>query len=641
MFRVGVVGHRPNRLVEAELTKLAKILYGILQAVEDGVSTFFKSPQKLYDAAVTPKLVAVSSCAEGSDRIFADQAIKLKYALHCPMPFAQAEYERDFESPKALEQDSLTKFRTLLDKAKAGPDFRAFELDGKGTDKAADYGQAGGVVLNQSDILVAVWDGADAAGAGGTVGTMEAAIFYQIPVICVDARDPHAWQILRKSSDLEQLRECGLVQSHGDTVGALVNEILDVPRSTRHDGQLQKKSLVRIWQLFLEVVGLDSQRKNQDQKATDYFDERMPNKNPAMMLWKFFRNVIGDNQFMVSPLRREPIGTIEGGKYAATELGGRGWANETLGHHFAWADRLADHYADCYRSSFLFSFLGGAVAVFLAILPVWVGWNPQQHPIWLLLTAAFEFLLLLSIIGLIRWGTRRRWHERWMEYRLLAELIREIHFLIPLGGGRPMTRPFSHLGGYGRPMETWMSWHARAVERATGLASARIDGTYVLATLKRLKDVVDGQVAFHRRCYDHHHRIEHRLHRWGGLLFVVTAAVVALHLSILLVEIQTDDGSAHSGMGLMTVMAAFFPVAGAALAGIKHQGAFARLAMRNEAMVEGMTQYGQTINVLMKRKVPPTSAEAVKLAVSVAQLMIDEVVDWRVSALVRPLVPPA
>ena len=47
----------------------------------------------------TSALVIVSSLAEGSDRIVAAAGLAAGYALQVILPFARAEYERDFETP--------------------------------------------------------------------------------------------------------------------------------------------------------------------------------------------------------------------------------------------------------------------------------------------------------------------------------------------------------------------------------------------------------------------------------------------------------------------------------------------------------------------------------------------------------------
>ena len=116
-----------------------------------------------------PVLRAVSPLAEGSDRMFAEEALGLGYKLLCPMPFSQEEFEIDFLPPKTEEDQSRERFRKLL--KQAGEDVTKFELDGERSAEAEAYGAAGRVVLNQSDLLIAVWDGGKPAGGGGTVQT--------------------------------------------------------------------------------------------------------------------------------------------------------------------------------------------------------------------------------------------------------------------------------------------------------------------------------------------------------------------------------------------------------------------------------------------------------------------------------------
>ena len=176
-FRVGVVGHRPNRLQSADLGTLGELIHQILDAVRVEVGNFASSSvgTKLYSDE-EPILRAVTPLAEGTDRIFADQALDLGYELCCPMPFHQEEYEQDFIAPSALEENSLGRFKGLLAKAKDKHHLTIFQLDGERTHSADAYGAAGRIVLNQSDLLVVVWDGGKPAGGGGTVETLHEAI---------------------------------------------------------------------------------------------------------------------------------------------------------------------------------------------------------------------------------------------------------------------------------------------------------------------------------------------------------------------------------------------------------------------------------------------------------------------------------
>ena len=205
-FRVGVSSHRPNRLREAEPEQLDAVIGQVLKRVRENVLSFHGTPQAsgtyLPDP---PRLCIASALAEGSDRLVAAQALGLGFSLCCPMPYAKAEYERDFDAVRALEPRSLETFHSLLEQARAGAGLTTFELDGSRSDPGASYGAAGRIVVNQSDLLIVVWDGREAQGSGGTIQTLHEAIHYQVPVLWIDAVAPHAWQLILAESDYPSL----------------------------------------------------------------------------------------------------------------------------------------------------------------------------------------------------------------------------------------------------------------------------------------------------------------------------------------------------------------------------------------------------------------------------------------------------
>lgn len=215
-FRVGIIGHRPNRLGRADLPLLAERVQAILAAVRDAVEGFQRRYPGLY-AETAAIFRAVTPLAEGADRLFAQQALSLGYALCCPLPFAQDEYEVDFQPPRAQEPDSLARFRGLLDEACAGAGLVLFELDGDRAPASAAYAAAGQVVLTQSDLLIAIWDGGEPAGNAGTVDSLRDAVQERIPVLVLDACTPHGWTLVRNESDLDRLRPC---TDAGEAAGA-------------------------------------------------------------------------------------------------------------------------------------------------------------------------------------------------------------------------------------------------------------------------------------------------------------------------------------------------------------------------------------------------------------------------------------
>ena len=203
-FRVGIIGHRPNRLPgdQERLDRIRWTLRAVLEEVKAAVSAFGDLPEakELYVGS-RPILRAISPLAEGTDRMFAEEAIELGYELVCPMPFSQEEFENDFLPPSALEPESRGRFRALIERARRGAGLTKLELDGERSASHRAYAAAGRVVLNQSDLLIAVWDGGDSAGEGGTVETLREAADFHLPVLWIDAEAPQAWQLLVDPDD--------------------------------------------------------------------------------------------------------------------------------------------------------------------------------------------------------------------------------------------------------------------------------------------------------------------------------------------------------------------------------------------------------------------------------------------------------
>lgn len=605
-FRVGVVGHRPNRLQQADLAVLSEVLQHVLVEVKAAVAAFAKSQQGMFGDGV-PVLRAISPLAEGTDRMFARSAIGLGYELCCPMPFAQEEFENDFK-----EAGSLAAFRAILDEAQERSSLVKFELDGSRAREGAAYGAAGRVVLNQSDLLVVVWDGLPAAGGGGTVQTLQEAIAYRVPVLWIDAHAPHSAQLLRDASGLACLdrdQRCVPASEGKVDLQALVTQILGVPGA-----------------------------KNPPLLGT-FLGERKPALNPAF-LWKLFRNLIGSNRLSFQPWAVPDFEQVVASNWPDDGPGIAAWVNARLRPHYAWADKLADYYADCYRSAFVTTYLLGALAVALALMPWAVGWSaPPHHPAETV-CSALEFLVIAVILGLVAWGRTRRWHERWMDYRLVAELIRQLQLLIPLGGGRPFPRRAPHLDRYGNPDESWMHWHVCAIERAVGLPPQRVTPESLRECLAELKNIIGEQIRFHRQNSERSERLDHRLHAMGMCLFGLTAAAVVLHLVPYL--LGWAGGSLHwpDGFGrFLTAISAVFPALGGALAAINNQGEFARLAKRSQAMADRLEEIQQEISNLRTSE-RPNSSRTIVAAVRAAQLMVDEVSDWRVIFQDRPPVLP-
>jgi hypothetical protein len=104
--------------------------------------------------AAHSRAVGVTSLAVGSDQIFAEAALADGYQLDVILPCA--DYEATFD------EQGLATFKRLLACAN-----RVKALDFATPSQEAFFA-AGKAVVDDSDILLAIWDGAPAAGLGGT-----------------------------------------------------------------------------------------------------------------------------------------------------------------------------------------------------------------------------------------------------------------------------------------------------------------------------------------------------------------------------------------------------------------------------------------------------------------------------------------
>ena len=221
---------------------------------------------------------------------------------------------------------------------------------------------------------------------------------------------------------------------------------------------------------------------------------------------------------------------------------------------------------------------------------------------------ALELLVIGVILAMVLIGRRLLWHERWLDYRALAENLRHGRFLAFVSEfGRIHGTP---PGGEQRE-PPWFLWYIRATMREIGLPNATLDGTYqwrlLNATLTHEIEGRDGQVAYHRANSANAERIDHVLHRLGVGCFVATFLILLAFLVTYGIEWMmgaTPAAGTHGGCyenpllcakPWVTFLAAGLPALGAALAGIRVQGDFEGSRERSQTMLRGTRPAGGRI----------------------------------------------
>jgi predicted Rossmann fold nucleotide-binding protein DprA/Smf involved in DNA uptake len=114
----------------------------------------------------------VSSLAAGADQLFAEIVLQLGGHLHVVIPCER--YEETF-----IDRQTFNTFRHLLEKADI------VETLKHGTPSEKAFLDAGHRVVELSNVLVAVWDGREARGKGGTADIVHYARERGIDVVVV------------------------------------------------------------------------------------------------------------------------------------------------------------------------------------------------------------------------------------------------------------------------------------------------------------------------------------------------------------------------------------------------------------------------------------------------------------------------
>jgi hypothetical protein len=597
--RVGVTGHCD--LAGADMARLASTLDGILADIERAADAVTRHAEAAHLYADTrPLLRLVTSLAEGADRAAAEAALarnqgaeRTVWRLAAPLPFAQAEYEKDF---------NVDRFRELL--AIAGDE--VIELDGDRAHSIDAYREAGLCMLRNSDVVIAIYDKDHANKPAGAREIMECAARMGLPLIVVNAKPPHDATI-----GLDMTKSC---------VSQFVRETLD-------------KALLPAWPKC---------KRQHDLAARVYLTEEcaIETGKPADFLYggpfaapaSRFGGIFPWFVALLSwPKPKKPKSDKAAPATQAAEKPPRPRGFDSpaalaLYLHHQRADALAVHYANLHRSGFVMIYLLaglalGAAAAGLAFRQCEYSW----------IAAASELALLggLAIVLLAERG--RRWRERWLDYRLLAEELRQADLLALLGRSTPHDR-IAHVAEE-QPETAWVAWLARAILRSAGLVRARYDREYLVEVRDYLASVrLPDQIAYHRKIRKRNEIIDGRL-RWLSLgAFVLTMIDVALEL---IFHFRKGEGWDHE---ITSFLAVFLPAAASIGFGVRNQAEFELMIGRSDRYAGRLIRQANTIRAIDGSGL--TSAALGKAAVIAVDVMRGDTADWATIFEAKASEPP-
>ena len=161
-MRVGVTGHR---WVDDRTQALPAALERLLDEVE----------ARAGGGGATCTLA--TALADGADRCAAEVALARGWRDEAVLPLAVDEYRTDFDATSDRE------FRGLLRRCAA-----VEVVTPDGPERVDAYLAAGVAMVERTDILVAVWDGAPARGRGGTAEVVDLARTRQRPIMWIEVQ---------------------------------------------------------------------------------------------------------------------------------------------------------------------------------------------------------------------------------------------------------------------------------------------------------------------------------------------------------------------------------------------------------------------------------------------------------------------
>src|SRR5580700_8561501 len=626
---IGIVGHRLGHWDDAkddakkrtdgrplrtgQLQKIAADVQLALKAIKSAATQAYHDHESLFDDAAdakqrAPELTLVSALADGADTIAAKAALDLGYALDAPLPFAVADYEKDFSADAVDEHTPapLQEFRALEKKARSVlplPGRRRTAVDTKEQGDLKEnraYEAVGLTVLSQADILLAVWDGKLSRGRGGTAEMVAEAARIGIPIVVVDANGEKPIE----------LRWRGLMPTPAPIVALEDMPHAELDESTR-----------RVVDELVRAPGAPEQRSGLQR----WFEETFCSINvrfgfPLLMSLLFTRWMRRTDIFPTPPdqLANDDYIKIAAPTLSSGKPGEIGW----LANPYGWADAIAIYCSQLFRSAFVMNFVFAAAAVVVASFSVATDENVRWP-------AVTEFFLIAFVVGNTNLAWIRRWHPRWFEAREVAERLRVALPLWTLGL-RPAFFPGEE--------PTWTGWYARALVRTQGMRAGNLNNAGLAAERSVLLRMLASQCKYNLTNAERMHRMERGLEHVGYSLLGATLAIVVGHLfretlgQPLVQDLLSHVLPRHEVIIWLSVA---LPALATASYGIRVIGDFEGIFQRADRTHRQLDQ----LIAAIQQDSPDFSLMRAR-ARSAADAMLGDVANWRLSAESRGLAVP-
>ncbi|MDO8715645.1 MAG: SLATT domain-containing protein [Dehalococcoidales bacterium] len=505
---IGVTGHRKLDNYPA----LADAIRSAIDSIKQMVPPLKHTPLLFY---------VLSPLAEGGDRLVAREVLKVPEAmLEVVLPVKKDDYMTDFKT-----DESRKEFESLLSQAK-----NVRILPSRGN-RVEAYEQVGHYIVDQCDVLIALWDGKLSAGRGGTQEIVQY------------TRENH----------------CPLVWIHTDNPAQIEFEM---------------------------ARGIDTKPFHD---LDEYNSERT---NPH----KFKTQLSRDTNYFNSQAEKAKLSSNRFRSFV-----------EYIWVHYVRGDILALNYQHLYyRAETLIYALALAAIVIAAFQILFV----PDRPVILISEIGF----MLAALTIVWVSHRQRWHDKWIDYRFLAERFRSALVMAVANVEVTVLRPLRHLSLAYSPKD-WM------VVAFTSVWSQRpqlqMSDSSLFEGVKHFlcEAWIEDQIRYHDGTGKRHYRRYQRMAIASYVLFGLTIVVALLHV--------LNFGS-HLLETTFAFMAIIFPAIAASITAIRTHRDYLRNSMRSAEMVGHLKE-------LKEKMVRVQNLDGFLTLVKEAEeTMLHENEDWRV-----------
>jgi hypothetical protein len=283
---------------------------------------------------------------------------------------------------------------------------------------------AGRILIEQSDFLIAVWDGVSTSNIGGSGHTVAFALDQGAPVIWIDPKAPEDWRILHAPESLAVLDAPHDQGARDLEFAAIVTSILRVDGGSEANKREYRHGIDAM------ACARWHEQSNRVFHAFRWIESRFGGSDPRQRsLVQTYETpaacMSGSGKELLAAIRAMPEGDASlGEKIGAIAL-----------KNFAWADGISARLSDLYRGGMTLNFILSALAIIGEILYLPLAGTEYKWGF-----ALFELFALLAIVGITFVGQKYRWHGRWFETRRAAEYLRHSPMMLILGATRAPNR---------------------------------------------------------------------------------------------------------------------------------------------------------------------------------------------------------